>query len=241
MLKTRIIPVLLWDHVAACKPVKFKRPYRRVGSMMQNIKVLNDRNIDELYIIDISGNNEPAYDKIKEFTSECFMPVTVGGGIQNAGHIEKLLKSGADKVLVSDMSFPEMNECAKQFGSQCIVKHIVYNEYGQQYIKYTAKTAQDEGAGEILLTCVNKDGTFEGYDLDTIKDVSSYVRIPVVANGGCASPQDMVDAINAGAHGVAASSIFLYTEYTPLDCAKALWQNNIPARVEANDSKNNKT
>lgn len=241
-LKHRIIPVLLFDEtLQAVKPVAFERPYRRLGTLMQYIRVLERRNIDELILIDITATEqkrEPNYDKIREFTSECYMPVTYGGGISSLDHISKLLNSGADKVAIKTNN-KLIYEASRKFGSQAIVYSldVIPCTLVNDAINY-AESAKNNGAGEILVNKTNYDGHMRGYDLMPVKFIAREVKIPVIALGGCGEPAHMAHALKAGASAIAAGSMFLYTEVTPRDCVVYLKEQGFEVRL---DEQNNTT
>ena len=243
MLKTRVIPTLLWKDFGLVKGIGFNS-WRRVGSVLPAIKVYNSRDVDELILVDITATNEgrsPDLDSIADFSKECFVPFTVGGGIHQIDQIQNLLLSGADKVCIGTAAYENpalISESAVRFGSQCIVVSIdvkrdennhvsCYSHSGKvntgrdpvQWAKYIV----EQGAGEILLTSINLDGTMDGYDLQLIQDVASAVDVPVIASGGAGKYQDMIDAIvHAGASAVAAASIFHFTEQTPSGAKQAM-------------------
>lgn len=189
-----------------------------------------------MVVLDISAtraNKEPDYHAIEEFSSECFMPLTVGGGISNIEQVQKLLKCGADKVAVNSAAFTDselITRIANRFGSQALIISIDVKEHGGEYFCYShsgtkrtdksaltwAKEVEKLGAGEIIITSVEKDGTMSGYDLELINKISHQVSIPVIAQGGCSNYEDMYLAIKSGANAVSASSIFHFTEQTPL-------------------------
>jgi len=252
VLKYRVIPTMLMKNVGLVKGVSFDS-WRRVGSVLPTIKVYNLRQVDEIILVDITAtpeNREPDYEAIAEFTAECFIPITIGGGIRSVDHITNLLRAGADKVSLNSCSFdnPALVKIASyRFGSQCIVASIdvrkkmdgTYECYknsgmlptGKEVVTW-AKTMERYGAGEILLTSIDRDGTLGGYDLDLIKLVSSSVTIPVIASGGAGTYQHMFEAISIGnASAVAAASIFHFTEQTPLEAKKYLAEHNIPVRL----------
>jgi len=227
--------------------------WRRVGPVLPAIKVYNLRQVDEIILVDITATLEnrcPDYEAIAEFTAECFIPITIGGGIRSVDHITNLLRAGADKVSLNSCLFenPELVKLASnQFGSQCIVASIdvrkktdgTYECYkdsgmvptGKEVVAW-AKTMEEFGAGEILLTSIDRDGTMGGYDLELIKRVSSMVNIPVIASGGAGTYQHMFEAISIGnASAVAAASIFHFTEQTPLEAKKYLAEHKIPVRL----------
>ena len=245
MLKTRIIPTLLWKDKTLVKGQKFDS-WRTVATPMPAIKVYNTRQVDELIIMDITATKEnrpPDYNSVKDFSLECFMPLTVGGGISDIEHIRGLLNSGADKVAINSAAYNDISlisKGAEKYGSQCIVVSIdamngeCYSNCG---IQPTGKKAEDwarevekAGAGEILLTSIPDDGMMHGYDLELIKKVSSAVSIPVIAQGGCGNYEDMYKALGAGAQAVSAASIFHFTEQTPMEAKKYLSAKGIKVR-----------
>jgi cyclase len=251
MLKVRIIPTLLWKSFGLVKGESFDS-WRQVGSVMPSIKVYNSREVDELILLDIlttEEDREPDYDSISDFSDECFVPLTYGGGVKSIEIIRKLLLSGADKVAINSYSYqmPELiREASERYGSQCIVASIDVKKNDQgDYECYSHSgqkpTGQDPvvwaskieklGAGEILLTSIDRDGTMLGYDIELVEQVSSAVRIPVIASGGAGEYEHMLDAIRTGgASAVAAASIFHFTEQTPAEARDFLAENSIPVR-----------
>jgi cyclase len=235
-VKTRVMPTLLYSNVGLVKGVKFDS-WRRTGSALQAIKVYNMREVDELVLLDIRATPEmraPDFDQIDELADECFMPMTVGGGVRTIDHIAGLLDVGADKVAINTAAFerPQLiEEASRQFGAQCIVVSIdtlrqedgrleVVTRCGTQRTGTDpvewAKQAEASGAGEILLTSVDRDGTFSGYDVALTRAVSEAVRIPVIASGGCGAYEHMAEVLRDGkAAAVAAASIFHFTQLTP--------------------------
>lgn len=250
MLKVRVIPTLLWKDFGLVKGVGFDS-WRRVGSVLPAIKVYNSREVDELILVDImasrNGNN-PDHDSLNDFADECFVPLTVGGGITNLTQIISLLHSGADKISLNSVLFDNphlVDEAAYQFGVQCIVASIDVRRLGDRFTCLShsgtrdsdrepvawAKELADRGAGEILLTSVDRDGTMRGYDLELTEKVTSAVNIPIIASGGAGNYQHMVDAVKqAGASAVAAASIFHFTEQTPSGAKAAMQIAGIPVR-----------
>lgn len=237
MLKTRVIPTLLWDANGLCKPVAFARPGRRVGSLMSAALLYDQRGCDELILLDIDATPSgrgPRFEEIRQFTSKLFCPLAVGGGVTTLDDIRGLLNAGADKVVIGKgVSWNFIKEASFKFGAQCITIALNYDRLQRWSIPAMGKILQRQGAGEIILTSIDRDGTRAGYDLETLETMCEAVSIPVVANGGCRSPDDMVAAIKAGAHAVAASSIFLYDNVTPDACKAHLERAGIPVRIEA--------
>jgi cyclase len=250
MLKTRIIPTLLFKDLGLVKGISFDS-WRRTGSVMQAVKVYNLRQVDEMVFVDITATQEnrpPDFKTIDEIADECFMPFAVGGGIKTIEDIKNLLRVGADKVVINTQAVlqPEfIKEASEQFGSQCIIVSIDVRKEGDAYKVYInsgkkgtdmnpvefAKKAEQMGAGEILLTSIDRDGTYFGYDIDLIKAVSKGVSIPVIASGGAGNYNDMFLAIkDGGASAVAAASIYHFTQQTPLEAKKFLKEKGINTR-----------
>ncbi len=251
MLKTRIIPTLLWKDFGLVKGTGFDS-WRRVGTVLPAIKVYNRRDVDELILLDISATisgEEPDYTEIEALTSECFVPLTYGGGINDLNKIIKILRAGADKVAINTAAYtdPELIEKASgRFGVQCIVVSIdakknesgIYECYshsasrptGKELVEW-AKKCESLGAGELLITSIERDGTMEGYDLEMIELVSSAVSIPVIAAGGAGNAEHMLQALKKGkADAVAAASIFHFTHQTPAEMKQFLAENGISVR-----------
>lgn len=253
MLKTRVIPTLLYRDYGLVKGVGFDS-WRHVGSLMQSIKVYNMRNVDELIIVDIKATNDgrtPDYGWVDDFADDCFMPLTVGGGITSADQVGRLLDVGADKVAINTAAFDNpglIHDVATKYGSQCVVVSIDFKRHGDGRLEVTthsgskgrdmdlaefARIAEEQGAGEILITSVDLDGTMDGYDLEATRAVSDAVKIPVIASGGAGNYGHMLDAIQkGGATAVAAASIFHFTEQTPAEARAHLRDAGIPVRKD---------
>jgi cyclase len=174
----------------------------------------------------------PRFDAVSKLCDNLFCPVTIGGGVKNVNDIGRLLRCGADKVAVNKMAIESphlINEAAKRFGNQAIVVGIDIRDVSTA--RERALRAEALGAGEILLTSVERDGMMEGYDLELIRSVSSAVAIPVIAAGGCGSYEHMEQALAAGAHAVAAGAFFQFCEATPKGAARHLKANGINTRT----------
>lgn len=252
MLKTRIIPTLLFKDVGLVKGVAFDS-WRRVGAALQSIRVYNMREVDELIFLDIAATPSdapPNFREIDELADNCFMPMTVGGGVRTVEDVRGLLAVGADKVAINTAAIetPELIRAgAEEFGSQCIVVSIdarrsadgkiqVMSHCGQRVsgldpVRW-AKDVESLGAGEILLTSVDRDGTMRGYDVELVRDVSAAVDIPVIASGGCGSYDHMADVLGVTrASAVAAASIFHFTEQTPREAKRYLGERGFRVRL----------
>ena len=250
MLKSRIIPTLLLRDGMLVKGEKFNS-WRKIGPVLPMIRVYENRQVDELILLDIAATPEgrgPDFDTIAAVTKECFMPLTVGGGVRDLDTIRELLRIGADKVAVCTGIFDTISvdndliyRAAGKFGSQAIVaaidvkKGFVYTHCGTKRrhcsLHEVVKLVEWLGAGEILLTSVDRDGTLEGYDLDLIRSVSQAVSIPVIASGGARDYADFAAAFESGAHAVAASAMFQFTEATPLGAKRYLAEQGVPVRL----------
>lgn len=250
MLKTRVIPTLLWKNIGLVKGIGFDS-WRIVGTVLPAIKVYNARQVDELIIVDILATKENSQidlEVLRDFSAECFVPLTVGGGIKNIEDVRKILCAGADKVSVNSALYknPELvSEIAGKFGSQCIVASIDAKKINGKYECFShsgtqstgkeasqwAKQLEELGAGEILITSIEKDGTMEGYDLELIKMITDAVKIPVIASGGAGNYEHMYQAISkAKASAVASASMYHFTQQTPLEAKKYLASKGISVR-----------
>jgi len=250
VLKVRIIPTLLWKNPGLVKGVGFDS-WRRVGTVLPAVKVYNMRDVDELIVVDIMATREaraPQRSWVRGFAPFCFVPLTVGGGITDVDQITELLRGGADKVSIGSAALerPELiDQAARRFGSQCVVVSLdARRDDGGEAECFArsgtaptgrppaevAREMRDRGAGEILLTSIDRDGTMSGYDLDLIAEVAGAIDVPVIASGGAGNYLHMVEAVRAGASAVAAASMFHFTEQTPAETKKALAAAGIPVR-----------
>jgi imidazole glycerol-phosphate synthase subunit HisF len=253
MLKIRLIPVLLLKNERMVKPVRFGAGGEKdVGWPVTTAQVYDSQDADELIFLDISGTmgaNKFLVDTLKKVTKNCFVPITAGGGIRNIDDVKNLLSVGADKISVNTgaVERPEfITEITDKFGNQCAVVSIDAKEISPgKYEVFTyrgakstglevtewAKQAEGLGAGEILITSIDREGTMTGYDLDLIKLVSEVVSIPVIANGGAGSRQHFVDAIKiANASAVAASSVFHFSDSNLTQVKSFIYNHGIAIR-----------
>ena len=241
MLATRIIPCLDVKGGRVVKGINFV-DLIDAGDPVEQARVYNDAGADELCFLDITASHEgrdTIYDVVRRTAAECFMPLTVGGGVRSVDDFRTLLLAGADKVSVnsSAVSDPDLlGRAASRFGSQCVVLAIdarrnddggfeVFTHGGRKPTGIDAiEWARDgvaRGAGEILLTSMDADGTRDGYDIELTRAVSDAVTVPVIASGGAGHAGHMVDAVNAGgASAVLAASIFHFGDLT-VDAVKA--------------------
>ncbi len=245
------MPTLLFKEVGLVKGVGFDS-WRRVGTAMQAVRVYNMREVDELVFLDIAATPSgrgPDVWQIEDLAQDCFMPMTVGGGVRDLGDIEALLMAGADKVAINTAAHASpglVGEAARRFGVQCIVVGVDVRRAEDTWTLVTrcgrdasdldpveqCRRMADEGAGEILLTSVDRDGTMTGYDLEITRRVSEAVPVPVIASGGCGSYDHMYEVLTeGGASAVAAASIFHFTEQTPREAKAHLHARGIATRV----------
>ncbi len=249
MLKTRIIPVLLLKNGRMVKGRKFT-DFRDTGDPVSAAKVYNHQDADELVFIDIdasasdSKDRQVLYDLLEEVSEECFMPLTVGGGVDGIDDIRNLLSAGADKVLINTVAIENPNlirEGSEELGAQCIVVCIDVKKENDQYVIYSncsgkrientdlidhVKNMEALGAGEIVVNSIDNDGVMEGYDLDLLKQVRENTSLPVIALGGAGDFDDLLDALKiAKVHAVACASLFHFGDNNPLR-AKAYLKNN---------------
>lgn len=230
MRRVRVIPVLLLTGNKVVKSIKFgKRTY--IGDPINSVKLFNDKEVDELVILDIDATKEgraPNLDKLHLIAGEAFMPVAYGGGITHVDQIGEILARGIEKVVINSSAIKDLDlisEGARRFGSQSVVASIDFKKdiFGKKMVfdhvrnKNTkiplakhVRNVESAGAGEIFLNSVAKDGTYEGYDINTIKEVSQSVDVPVIACGGASDIEDLYLAVSeGGASAVAAGSLFV--------------------------------
>ena len=231
MFRPRIIPVLLLKGNALVKSKGFK-DFRYIGDPINAVKVFNDLKADELVFLDIEATKEKrtiSTELVRQVGEEANMPFAVGGGIKNLDEIQNIIAKGAEKVIINTYAVENpkfIREASDNFGSSTIVVcidvkkkffsgEVVWSNSGSKSSKYSpkdfAKLIEENGAGEIIIQSINKDGTMSGYDLDLIKEISTTVTIPVVALGGAGNLEHMIEAYKKGfASALAAGSLFVF-------------------------------
>jgi len=251
MLKNRIIPCLDVKNGRVVKGINFI-DLKDAGDPVEQAKIYSDGGADEICFLDITASNEnrdTIYDVVERTSKKCFVPLTVGGGVRRVDDINKLLNCGADKVSINTAAVqnPEIIiESSKKFGSQCIVVAIDAKKNGNKWEVFThggrnntgidaikfAKKMENSGAGELLVTSMDRDGTQIGYDNDLMFKISSTVNIPVIASGGVGSLDHLVDGIKLGkASAVLAASIFHYGTHSINEAKQYLNSKGIPVRI----------
>lgn len=242
MLKTRIIPCLDVKNGRTVKGVQFV-DLRDAGDPVALAAAYDAQGADELCFLDITASVEgrgAMIDVIERTADQCFMPLTVGGGVRGPDDMVAMLRAGADKVAINTAAVNDpalLTACARKVGSQAVVMALDVKRSGDGWEVFThggrtptgkdaiafARRAAELGAGEILLTSMDRDGAKSGYDLDLLRAVRNVVRIPIVASGGAGNVQHMADAVTiGGADAVLAASIFHFGEATIADARAAL-------------------
>jgi cyclase len=251
MLAKRIIPCLDVKDGRVVKGTQFVE-LKDAGDPVENAKVYDAQGADEIAFLDITASYEKRdilIDIVRRTAEEIFIPLTVGGGVRNLEDIRKLLKAGADKVSVNTAAVKNPNfveKASKRFGSQCIVIAIDAKRKEESWEVYThggrvptgidaiswAKQMEEMGAGEILLTSMDRDGTKDGYDIDLTRAISEQVGIPVIASGGVGTLEHLYDGLVLGkADAVLAASIFHYREYTISQVKSYLKERGVVVRL----------
>ncbi|MDA9733247.1 imidazole glycerol phosphate synthase subunit HisF [Candidatus Pelagibacter sp.] len=251
MLKNRIIPCLDVKNGRVVKGINFI-DLKDAGDPVEQAKIYSDGGADEICFLDITASNEnreTIYDVVEKTSKKCFVPLTVGGGVRTIEDINKLLNSGADKVSINTAAVENSTvivESSKKFGSQCIVVAIDAKRNADKWEIFThggrnntginalefVKKMEDSGAGELLVTSMDRDGTQVGYDIDLMSEISSKVNIPVIASGGVGNLDHLVDGIKLGnASAVLAASIFHYGKHSVKEAKEYLDKKGIPVRI----------
>ena len=251
MLKKRVIPILLIQDGLIKKPIKFKNP-RTIANPVSIVRVFEERQVDELVLLDISKTNEEEdvdLMLIKKLSEELYVPFSYGGGINSIEIMVKIINAGAEKIVLNTASIenPQLiREGSKIFGSQCIVVSIDVRHNGDFYEVFThsgkkatginiidhMKTMQNNGAGEFLINSIDHDGQMKGFNMDLFGRIKKVVNLPIIAAGGASCLDDFIsiakeDHISA----VAAGSIYHYTKITPNMVKGAMHQKGIPVRI----------
>ena len=251
MLKNRIIPCLDVKNGRVVKGINFV-DLKDAGDPVEQAKIYSDGGADEICFLDITASNEnreTIYDVVERASKKCFVPLTVGGGVRSVEDINKLLNCGADKVSINTAAVENpkvIEESSKKFGSQCIVVAIDAKKKNDKWEIFThggrnnsginalefAKKMENSGAGELLVTSMDRDGTQVGYDNELMSNITALVNIPVIASGGVGNLDHLVDGIKLGnASAVLAASIFHYGKHSVKEAKEYLDSKGIPVRI----------
>ena len=231
MLSTRIIPCLLLKNESLVKTVKFKK-YNYIGDPVNTVRIFNELEVDELMFLDIFASKENRsinYKILKNIANECFMPLSYGGNINNLNDVKKIFEIGFEKVVINSNAFGNLNlikEIVKYFGVQSVVGSVdvkksifgvknVFSHHGKVKQKDNvitwARKLEDAGVGELLVTSIDREGSWEGYDVDLIRSISENVQVPVIANGGCGKIEHINEVVREGnASACAVGSMLVY-------------------------------
>ena len=251
MLKNRIIPCLDVKNGRVVKGINFVG-LKDAGDPVEQARIYSDNGADEICFLDITASNEnrdTIYEVVKKTSKKCFVPLTVGGGVRSVDDINKLLNCGADKVSINTAAVQNPSvviDSSKKFGSQCIVVAIDAKKNNESWEIFThggrnstgidaidfAILMEKNGAGELLVTSMDRDGTQKGYDIDLMSSISSSVNIPVIASGGVGNLDHLAEGIKTGkASAVLAASIFHYGKYSIKEAKEYLDSKGIPVRI----------
>jgi cyclase len=249
MLKIRIIPTLLVKTTGLFKGKRFLSD-RYVGALMPAIKMYNMRDVDEIAIFDIEATEkklEPNLQLAKDISENCFVPITLGGGINNIKQVQKLFQYGADKIVVNSYLYKNIDFISKvvsEFGSQSIVASVDVKKIGKGWFCFSnngkintnyevldwCKKIEKKGVGEIILCSIDNDGMMTGYDQELIRYITKNLNLPIISSGGAGSYKDFEIAIKNGASAVAAASIYHFTYRTPNEAKEHLISKKLPIR-----------
>jgi cyclase len=252
MLKHRVVPLVLLTGYNVVKSIQFST-YRTLGNPITVCRIYESRGVDELVLLDIRATQEgrgPSLEIISDVCSECFMPVTVGGGIADVEQARQILRCGADKVAINSHAVhrPQLiSEIAQEFGKQCCVVSIdvrkhpdgryeVFTQGGKKAtgleVADWARQAETLGAGELLVNAIDRDGVQQGFDVELMQLVTSSVSIPVIAAGGAGKPEDFSALFrSAPVSAVAAASIYHFSSHTPMDVKRELDRCGVAVRL----------
>jgi imidazole glycerol-phosphate synthase subunit HisF len=230
MVRKRIIPCLLLQNESLVKTTRFKNP-KYIGDVINTVRIFNELEVDELIILDITATpskSKPNFELLKDIASECFMPLAYGGGINSIDQAKKIIEIGYEKIIINSAAFGNkklISHIAEELGNQCVIgsidvkknilgKHITFSNLGKQKEKQNpfewARELQELGAGEIMITSINREGTWSGYDLNLIERISKQVDVPVIAHGGARSSQDIEEVFKLNVNAAAIGNMVVY-------------------------------
>ena len=251
MLKTRIIPCLDVKDGRVVKGINFV-DLIDAGDPVEQAKFYSENGADEICFLDISAsleNRDTIISIVEKTAAEVFIPLTVGGGIRSINNIQNLLKAGADKVSINSAALNDPNvikTSSQYFGSQCIVVAVDVKKNNNQWTVYShggtkntridaihwLRKVEELGAGEVLLTSMDKDGTKSGFDLEILSQASEILNIPIIASGGVGKIEHFYEGVTKGnANALLAASVFHFNEFSIMDVKKYLKQKNLEVRI----------
>jgi len=254
MLKTRLIPCIVTKGNLVVQSFNFKR-YLPIGNVKMAIEFFVNWDVDEIVVLDIDASKEgrgPNIELVKWAATECFVPLTVGGGISSLDDIHNLLNAGADKVCVNAVARSNpafITDAAAIYGSQCITVSVdaIETRKGYRVYDHSTKTTLDQtpsdhaldlerlGAGEVFLNSIDRDGSRQGYDIDLLNSVSSQLKIPVIACGGVGKVADLSEGVLSGnCQAVSAANIFQHTEHSTIAAKTHLLRSGVQVRLSSN-------
>jgi cyclase len=254
MLKTRLIPCIVTKGELVVQSFNFKT-YLPIGNVKTAIEFFVNWDVDEIVVLDIDATREgrgPNIELVKWAATECFVPLTVGGGISSLEDIHDLLNAGADKICVNAVARNNpafITDAAAIYGSQCITVSVdaIETEKGYRVYDHTTKTVLDQtpadhalkleklGAGEIFLNSIDRDGSRQGYDIELLNSVSKHLKIPVIACGGVGKVADLSEGVLAGnCQAVSAANIFQHTEHSTIAAKTHLLRSGVQVRLSSN-------
>jgi len=249
MLKKRIIPVLLLKNGRMVKGKQFSN-FRDTGDPVSQAKIYNAHNTDELVFLDIDATTlktNTLVDLIKRVSKECFMPLSVGGGISTIEDVRNMISAGADKVIINSAAIHNaklIHDASNSFGKQAIIisidlkkennEYVVYSHSGKKredidFLEYL-KMMEEAGAGEFLINSIDNDGMMNGYDLELLRLAESNSSIPIIICGGAGHFEHLYEGLNAGAHAVACASLFHFGDNNPTRARSFLLNKGIPMK-----------
>lgn len=250
MNKIRIIPTILFKDNSAVKGKKFNS-WRVSGSLLQTTRLYSMREVDEIIFLDINAtkNNKINLDLIDDFADECFMPMTIGGGIKSLYDIENLFKVGADRISINSAAFSDplfVKKAIKTFGEQSIIISVDYKKINSENIVFVKsglenteiklndylKKIEELGVKEVVLTSIDHDGMMDGYDIENIFMANKNFNFKIIASGGAGSKEDVYNLIKkTNIKALSCSSIFHFTEITPTSLKLFLKKKKINVRI----------
>jgi cyclase len=249
MLKKRIIPVLLLKNGRMVKGKQFS-DFRDTGDPVSQAKIYNAHNTDELVFLDIDATTlktNTLVDLIKKVSKECFMPLSVGGGISTIEDVRNMISAGADKVIINSAAIHNaklIHDASNSFGKQAIIvsidlkkennEYVVYSNSGKQredidFLEYL-KMMEEAGAGEFLINSIDNDGMMNGYDLELLKLAERHSSIPIIICGGAGHFEHLYEGLDSGAHAVACASLFHFGDNNPTRARSFLLNKGIPMK-----------